>query len=216
MSKKVIDLNNQTEIINLSMELENHKKVSEHMKTPIIDAIRILNNWEQTHELTVEQIKNIYSKLHVSVNMSPDEMDEQFKYMENNINTENIVIIEKKFIKTLLCKDDFSTHISTILSHFQRNSSVEMNVLNAIQSIIENFSMICLTSNKNFSYKDVCFKFFTKCNKNNEILVLILNIHYEQKSFKWKFLDLFSCGREKISLSFLGALILTDIPIHRV
>jgi hypothetical protein len=133
-------------------------------------------------------------------------MDESLISMSNHI-----AIIEKKFLRACIDKIAFSSMIRTILNHF--NSIVEGSVLNAITEVIENFSCICLMARNNFSFKDVCFKFFTKNNETGEILVLILNIHYEQASLTYKILNLFKMSREKIHLNFLGALVKTELPI---
>lgn len=202
MSKKVIDLNNKDNIMELSTDIEN---VSKNIMEPIRNAINVLSVWEQDHDLTISQIQQIYKNLNVSANMSPDEMDKSLRE-----NSNNIVIIEKKYLKTYMCKSEFSSVINSIMEHF--SNTLSPNIITAISSIIKNFSIICLTSNRReFSYKDVCFKFFTRCKKNNEILVLVLNIHYEQKAIGWKLLEIVGCNKEKISLSFLGALIKTDV-----
>jgi hypothetical protein len=69
-----------------------------------------------------------------------------------------------------------------------------------------------LMAKNQFFYKDVCFKFFSKHPESGEILVLVLNIHYEQTSLSYKILNLFKLQREKIHLNFLGALVKTDLP----
>lgn len=205
-SKKIVDLNDKDNITQLSKDISAVQGLDESLVNPIHKAISVLKNYEETHDLSIEQIRSIYDKLNINEQMTPDQMNQSLSYT-----SPRIAIIEKKFLRACIDKISFSSMIRTILQHF--NNIVEGPILNAITEIIENFSCICLMARHNFTFKDVCFKFFTKNPDNNEILVLVLNIHYEQTSFSYKLLNFFKINKERIHLNFLGALVKTDLSI---
>lgn len=205
MSKKIIDLNDKENILGISNDI-NKFNLSKNIIKPLKNAINILSNWEQKHDLTIHQINTIYNRLNINTNMTPEEMNNKLRLL----NLENVIILEKKYFKSHLSKKKFRSTIDKILKLF--DSTLSPNVIHAISNIVQNFSLICSYMDKEFLYNEVCFKFFTKCIHTNEILVLVLNISYEQKETKINILDIFKCKNKKISLSFLGALIKTDIP----
>jgi hypothetical protein len=201
--KKIVDFNDKNNINQLSKDIENVQGIDRKLVDPIHNAISVIADYEETHDLTIDQIRTIYNNLNINEQMTPEQMDESLISTSSHI-----AIIEKKFLRACIDKVAFSSLIRTILQHF--NNIVDGSVLNAITEVIENFSCICLMARKNFSFKDVCFKFFTKNNETGEILVLILNIHYEQASLTYKMLNLFKISKEKIHLNFLGALVKTE------
>lgn len=205
MSKKIIDLNDRSNILGISQDIKRCR-VSKDVIEPLRNAINILSTWEQKHDLSINQIDTIYSRLSINPNMSPYEMDNKLRTLQVN----NVVILEKKYIQSSLSKKKFCATIDKILEIFTQ--SLSPSVVQAISNLIQNFSLLCSSTNKEILYNDVCFKFFTKCRHTNEILVLVLNISYEQKERKVNIIDIFNCRSKKISLSFLGALIKTDIP----
>jgi hypothetical protein len=205
--KKVVDLNDKSNIIQLSHDIERAQHLDTTLTRPIHDAISVLKDYDECHDLTINQIRKIYAKLNINEQMTPEQMDDSLRCI-----SEHVAILEKKFLKTSIEKEAFSILIRSILQHF--TNIVAGNILGAITEIIENFSCICLMARQNFSYKDVCFKFFTRHPDSEEVLVLVLNIHYEQFSLKRKILDLFKYRKERIHLNFLGALVKTDIPEH--
>lgn len=202
--KKIINFNDKSNITQLSREIDAVQGLDNNLVQPLHNAISVLQEYKENHELSIQQIKIIYSKLHINEQMSPEEMD-------ISLSTENqdIAIIEKKFLHTYIDKKSFSCMIREILRHF--TNIVQGDILKAITEVIENFSYICLLSKTNFTFRDVCFKFFTKNPDSDEILVLILNICYEQTSLKYKLMDIFKLSNEKIFLNFFGALVKTDI-----
>jgi hypothetical protein len=203
--KKVVDLNDQENIAQLSKELEGIQGIDGKLTQPIQQAVETLSNYEQNHDLTVDQVRKIYRNLNIDESMSPDEMDQSLKIVSNRV-----AILKKEFFKASLNKRSFSIIIEKILDHFR--TFIAGGIMDAIQAIIENFSCICLMSKGETQYKNVCFKFFGRNKETNEVVVLVLNIHYEQFSIKFKFLDMIKCSRENIHLNFLGALVQTDIP----
>lgn len=206
MSKKIIDLNDKENILCISREINKCKNLSKNIIEPLNNAINILSNWEQKHDLSSNQINSIYNRLTINASMTPDEMENRLRMIQ----VDNVVILEKKYFKSSLSRKQFCSTINKILDLF--SNSLSPNVLNAISNIIKNFSIICSSTNEYLKYNEVCFKFFTKCDHSQEILVLILNMSYEQNEQKITLLDIFTCKSGKISLSFLGALIKTDIP----
>lgn len=203
--KKVVDLNDQDNITQLSKELEGIQGIDDKLTQPIQQAVETLSNYEQNHDLTVDQVRKIYRNLNIDESMSPDEMDQSLKIVSNRV-----AILKKEFFKASLNKRSFSIIIEKILDHFR--TFIAGGIMDAIQAIIENFSCICLMSKGETQYNNVCFKFFGRNKQTNEVVVLVLNIHYEQFSIKFKFLDMIKCSRENIHLNFLGALVQTDIP----
>ena len=152
--KKVVDLNDKNNINQLSKDIETvigHKSLT----APLKKAITIMEEYDENHDLSIEQIRKIYSNLNINERMSPEQMDKSLECL-----THDVVILEKKFLKASIEKTFFSTIIRNILNHF--SAVVAGNILAAITDIIENFSCICLMAKKNFSYKDVCFKFFSR------------------------------------------------------
>lgn len=205
MPKKVVDLNDKHDIAQLSHDIAAVQGLDDTLTRPLKHAISTLKEYDETHELSIDQIRQIYSRLHIHEQMTPQEM-------EHSLNTvaQHIAILEKKFIQAAIDKDAFSALIRSILRHF--GNIVAGDVLTAITSLIENFSCLCLLSKKDFSYKDVCFKFFTKHPASEEVLVLVLNIHYERSSLSYKLLKWFKFKRNRIYLNFLGALVKTEVP----
>lgn len=203
--KKVVDLNDKNNIAQLSEDIKSIQGLNKSLVKPIQEGIYVLKNYEETHELEIEQIRQIYHNLNISEQMTPEEMEHSLQRSGGNV-----AILEKKYLKTTLDKEEFSILIENILGHF--SSIVEQNILDAITKIIENFSCLCLTSKSDFSYKDVCFKFFTRNPKSDHVLVLILNIHYQQFSLSYKILNMCKMSKQKMSLNFLGALVKTDLP----
>ena len=203
--KKVIDLNDKENILRLSEEIEGIHGIDKKLKNPLNEAINVLRDYDENHDLTIDQIRKIYSNLNITETMTPEEMDESLRCISHRI-----AILDKKFFQASIERKDFVSLIENILRHF--SNIVEGDILNAISKIIENFSCICLMSKDNFSYKDVCFKFFTKNPDSDHVLVLILNIHYQQSSLSYKIMNIFKYKKEKIHLNFLGALVKTDIP----
>lgn len=205
MKKKIVDLNDKSEIQQLSKDLEAVQGLDKKLIEPIHEAISVLTDYDETHDLSINQIRQIYANLHINEQMSPEEMDQSLADPSNHI-----AILEKKFFKASLDKESFSLLIRNILNHF--SNIVEGNILGAITGIIENFSCICLNAKQNFSYRDVCFKFFSKHPEAEEVLVLILNLHYEQASSLRKILKMCQYRHKNIHVNFLGALIKTDVP----
>lgn len=203
--KKVVDLNDQNNITQLSKELEGIQGIDDKLTQPIHKAVETLSNYEENHDLTVDQVRQIYQNLKIDENMSPEEMDRSLKTVSNRV-----AILKKEFFKASLNKKSFSIIVEKILDHFR--IFISGSVMDAIQTIIENFSCICLMSNGETQYKNVCFKFFGRNKATEEVVVLVLNIHYEQFSLKFKLLDLIKCSNDNIHLNFLGALVQTDIP----
>jgi len=206
MRKKIVDLNNKSDILRLSRDLESVRGLDHSLTQPIHDAISVLRDYDEAHDLSIDQIRQIYANLQIHEQMTPEEMEVSLANPSNHV-----AILEKKYFKASLDKQAFSVLIRTILSHF--SNVVEGNILGAITGIIENFSCICLNAKQNFSYRDVCFKFFSKHPDSEEVLVLILNIHYEQISSLKKMFKLCRFERKQIHVNFLGALIKTDIPL---
>lgn len=205
--KKIVDLNDKNNILQLSHDIERAQHLDTTLTQPIHNAISVLKDYDERHELTIEQIRKIYEKLNINERMTPEQMDHSLECI-----SQHIAILEKKFLKASIEKEAFSILIRSILHHF--TNIVAGNILDAITEIVENFSCICLMAKQNFSYKDVCFKFFSRHPESDEILVLVLNIHYEQTSITHKILDIFKFRRERIHLNFLGALVKTNIPEH--
>lgn len=205
MNKKIVDLNDKTEIQQLSKDLEAVQGLDQKLTQPIHEAISVLSDYDETHDLSIDQIRQIYTNLQINEKMSPEEMDQSLANPSNHI-----AILEKKFFKASMDKESFSILIRNILNHF--SNIVEGNILGAITGIIENFSCICLNAKQNFSYRDVCFKFFTKHPEAEEVLVLVLNLHYEQTSSFKRILKMCQVRRKSIHVNFLGALIKTDVP----
>jgi len=205
--KKVVDLNDKNNISQLSRDIQSVQGIDEALTKPIHKAISVLKNYEETHELSIDQIRGIYNNLNINEQMTPEQMDQSLSLSSTE---SHVAIIEKKFLRACIDKVAFSSLVRTILQHF--NNIVEGPILTAITEIIENFSCICLMAKNQFSYKDVCFKFFSKHPDSDEILVLVLNIHYEQASLSYKIMNLFKLKKEKIHLNFLGALVKTDLP----
>lgn len=203
--KKIIDLNDKNNITQLSREIRDIQGIDKSLSNPIHEAISVLKDYDENHDLTIDQIRKIYLNLNITENMTPEQMD-----MSLSCVSDKIAILEKKFLRASIDKKGFSALIENIMMHFV--NIVEGNVLDAIKKIIENFSCICLMSKNDFSYKDVCFKFFTRNPDSDHVLVLILNIHYQQSSLSYKLLNIFKLKKEKIHLNFLGALVKTDIP----
>jgi hypothetical protein len=204
--KKIVDLNCKEEILKLSEDLQAIQGLDQTLTKPIHQAIRVLKDYDETHDLSIDQIRAIYDNLHIREDMTPGEMNTALMDRSNHI-----AILEKKFFSASLNKAEFSLLIRNILQHF--GNVVQGNILGAITQIIENFSCICLTSeNKKFSFKDVCFKFFTKHPDSQEVLVLVLNLHYEQSSLSRKILRFCTLKKKNIEVNFLGALIKTDVP----
>jgi hypothetical protein len=206
--KKIVDLNDKDNILQLSKDIETIETVSgvqQSLMKPLKKAISVMEDYDEKHDLTIDQIRKIYSNLNINERMTPEQMDYSLECI-----TERIVVLEKKFLKASIEKEHFSALVRSILQHF--TNIVAGNILGAITEIIENFSCICLMAQKNFSYKDVCFKFFTRHPDSEEVLVLVLNIHYEQSSLAYKILNMFKRYKERIHLNFLGALVKTDIP----
>jgi hypothetical protein len=203
--KKVVDLNDKSNILQLSQDINSVYGLDHTLTNPIHNAISVLKDYDEKHDLTIDQIRKIYAKLNINERMTPEQMD----YSLECIST-HIAILEKKFLKASIEKEAFSMLIRNILHHF--TNIVAGDILSAITQIIENFSCICLMAKQDFSYKDVCFKFFTRHPESEEILVLVLNIHYEQSSLKQRLFHVFKRTRERIHLNFLGALVKTDIP----
>lgn len=200
--KKIIDLNDKNNINDLSKELDGIQDLDKKLIEPIHKAIDVLKDYEETHDLTTEQIHNIYEKLCINENMSPEEMDKSLQ------TSKHIAIVEKKYFQANINRSEFSLLIKNIVLHF--SNIVSGNVLSAIVQIIENFSCICMFAQNKLSFKDVCFKFFSKDPKG-DILVLILNIHYQQKTTKHQILDIIKYNTNKISIDFLGALVKTEL-----
>lgn len=205
--KKVVDLNDKSNILQLSKDIESVQGLDQTLTKPIHSAISVLRNYDEKHDLTIDQIRKIYAKLNINERMTPEQMDSSLQSV-----SQHVAILERKFLKASIEKEAFSILIRSILQHF--SSIVAGNILAAITQIIENFSCICLMAKQDFSYKDVCFKFFTRHPDSEEVLVLVLNIHYEQASLSYKILNTFHMQRERIHLNFLGALVKTDIPEH--
>lgn len=203
--KKVVDLNDKSNILQLSRDIDSINGLDHMLTNPIHCAISVLKDYDEKHDLTIDQIRKIYAKLNINERMTPEQMD----YSLECIST-HVAILEKKFLKASIEKEAFSMLIRNILRHF--TNIVAGNILTAITQIIENFSCICLMAKQDFSYKDVCFKFFTRHPDSEEVLVLVLNIHYEQTSFKQRIFHVFKRSRDRIHLNFLGALVKTDIP----
>lgn len=204
--KKIVDLNDKSNILELSKDIAAIQGLDHHLTDPIRQAISVLKDYDETHELTIDQIRTIYSNLHINEQMTPEEMEHSLSEPSNHI-----AILEKKFIQAALDRESFSILIRSILNHF--SNIVAGNILGAITEIVENFSCICMSTQKsNLSYRDVCFKFFTKHPDAEEILVLVLNLHYEQLTFKRKILRFFRFNQKRIHVNFLGALIRTDVP----
>lgn len=204
--KKVVDLNDTTHLDQLHRYIEKVYSIDNTLK----NAIEVLKDYDERQDLSIDQIRHIYKTLKIDERMSPEEMESNLQ------NTDpRIVILEKQFLNASMDKSEFSCLISSILEHFQ--NVVAGNILDAITKIIQNFSYICLAAKNNFLFKDICFKFFTRNPNNDEILVLILNIHYRQASLDYKILNLFSCKKEYIHFNFLGALVKTEfIPDERL
>lgn len=203
--KKIVDLNCKSEILQLSQDLKAVQGLDQTLTKPIHEAISVLSDYDETHDLSIDQIRQIYSNLQINEKMTPEEMESSLSNPSNHI-----AILEKKFFKASLDKESFSLLIRNILNHF--SNIVEGNILGAITGIIENFSCICLNAKQNFSYRDVCFKFFTKHPEAEEVLVLVLNLHYEQTSSFKKMFKMCRYQRKHIHVNFLGALIKTDVP----
>ena len=203
--KKVVDLNDKNNILQLSHDINSIYGLDQNLTNPIHNAISVLKDYDEKHDLTIDQIRKIYTKLNINEKMTPEQMDQSLECISTHI-----AILEKKFLKASIEKEAFSMLIRNILQHF--TNIVAGNILTAITQIIENFSCICLTAKQEFSYKDVCFKFFSRHPQSEEVLVLVLNIHYEQTSFKQKIFHVFKRVKDRIHLNFLGALVKTDIP----
>jgi hypothetical protein len=204
--KKVVDLNDKSNILQLSKDIASAEGLDHKLTDPIRDAISVLKEYDENHDLSIDQIRTIYDNLQINEKMTPEEMELSLSNPSNHI-----AILEKKFIQASIDRETFSVLIRSILNHF--SNIVAGNILGAITQIIENFSCICLSAQKShFSYKDVCFKFFTKHPDAEEVLVLVLNLHYEQASLSRKLLNFVRYKRKRIHVNFLGALIKTDVP----
>lgn len=203
--KKIIDLNDKNNITQLSRDIDLVQGIDQKLVRPIHGAIDVLKDYDETHNLSIEQIRKIYDNLNINEQMSPEEMEESLKCVSNEV-----AILDKKFVQASLDKKAFSSLVRGIMKHFI--NIIDGNILSAITEIIENFSCICMLAKNNFSFKDICFKFFTKHPESEEILVLILNITYQQATFSYNLFSLFKFEKEQIRLNFLGALIKTDIP----
>lgn len=206
MAKKVVDFNNSNDIAQLYDDIKTVQGM-EHFVVPIHKAINILQDYKEENTLSTEQIRKIYDNLKINEHMTPEEMN---RSMDASINQNTrIAVIEKKFLQATINRTEFSAMIESIMNHF--NTVISGPILTAIKQIIDNFSCICLMARNQFSFQDVCFKFFTR-DKNNEILVLVLNIQYDQTSFVYKFLNLCKFKKLKIHLNFFGTIVKTDFP----
>jgi hypothetical protein len=204
--KKVVDLNDKSNILQLSEDIASTQGLDHNLTDPIHDAISVLKDYDENHDLSIDQIRAIYDNLQIHEKMTPEEMEQSLANPSHHI-----AILEKKFIQASIDRETFSVLIRSILNHF--SNIVAGNILGAITQIIENFSCICLTAQKShFSYKDVCFKFFTKHPDAEEVLVLVLNLHYEHLSMSRKVLNFVRYKRKQIHVNFLGALIKTNVP----
>jgi hypothetical protein len=204
--KKIVNLNDKSNILELSQDLAAVQNLDQKLAAPLQDAISVLKDYDEQHDFSIDQIRAIYGNIGIHEQMTPEQMETALLNPSNHI-----AILEKKFIQASIDREAFSILIRSILRHF--SNIVAGNILGAITNIIENFSCICMSAEKsNFSYRDVCFKFFTKHPEADEVLVLVLNLHYEQASFKRRIMRLFRFNRNHIHVNFLGALIRTDIP----
>jgi hypothetical protein len=143
----------------------------------------------------------------VGVGGSPEEMEQAL------VSSRSVAVIEKKYLKTSMRRTAFSVMIQSILQHFA--GVVSGPILSALTQVIENYACICMMKQDSASYKNVCFKFFARSQHSNEVLVLLLNIHYEEASWKYKMLNFFRFRRELMHLNFLGALVRTDLQPPR-
>lgn len=206
--KKIVNLNDKTNILELSQDLAAVQHLDQKLTAPLQDAISVLQDYDEQHDFTIDQIRAIYENIGIHEQMTPEQMESALLNP-----THHIAILEKKFVQASIDREAFSMLIRSILRHF--SNIVAGNILGAITNIIENFSCICMSAEKShFSYRDVCFKFFTKHPDADEVLVLVLNLHYEQTSFRRKLFSLFRCARKQIFVNFLGALIRTDVPLQ--
>jgi len=200
----VVELNDCSSLHDLFRTVTESDSAKAEYKQPIAEAIDVLARYEQERNLSPAQIVRVYAAMQLKETDSPREM------YDHLYTHENIAVLEKKFLDTYLSRSKFQTTVLQLVAQF--NNLVPVTVINAIVTIVKNLSYLCVTIEEfNILYKDLCFKFFTVDSNTDDVLVLVLNIHYGDLQSMFGCSNFFSRIRRRMHLSFFGALVKTDV-----
>jgi hypothetical protein len=204
MSVRTINLHDHDAVAHLTDHFVDFK-IDEEMGRSIHDAVKTLQGYKETVELTPTQVIIILNDLNISDTSTPNEMNNKLT------NSKHAYIIRKKFFNAHISKKKFESALFEIIMELAQ--SVSGNVLHAIVSLVKNFSLICLESNDMSTlYKELCFKFFCRDKERKELLILIINLDYGLKNRELGLFSRFiSFVRFGLHLSFFGAVVRTSL-----
>lgn len=203
MSIHTIDLHDPNSVAQLSEHLDEFK-MTDKMGKSISSALEVLKGYKETFSLSPRNVAKIFETMNINDTFTPEQMNGSL------VNNDQVYVLRKKYFNSYISKSKFEATLYEII--FEMAQSVSGEILTAIVSLIKNFSIVCELNNMNILYKELCFKFFVKDNKRNEILVLIMNLDYGMKEKTTSLLKrALTFVRSGLHLSFFGAVIRTSI-----
>ncbi len=202
--KKTITINNIDEVIGLQHDVE---AMNCNFKDPIIEAVNTLSQFRETIEFKPQEAARLLEVLGIDEMQTPEEMN------RNIHNSDKAFVMRKKFFISTISKVKIESLLISVVS--EMSGLVNGAVLMAIVSLIKNMVLICLNENVQTEYKELCFRFFTR-DEVDDIIILVINIDYNENSKHFsafgKFID-FIFSRAKIS--FFGAIVKTSWNLIR-
>lgn len=202
-STTVVDLNDQQNILETLAQPFSTAPVRPEIRDSILSAVKILEKYDKELDLTPQQINKIYRTLHINEATDPQQMNTLLR------TNDHVAVLKRRYIDSYLTKTNFQAILKDLLSTL--GHVVTNNVVQALVDLVKNISYICFTVEEfNTAYRDLCFKFFTSDPNSDDVLVLVLNIHYGDIA-KHRGCSFFRCVDKRMRLNFFGALVKTDI-----
>lgn len=207
-----INLHDKDSVDQIAEKLNKLKRKNSALETleeSIIKAAETIKNYKETLDLSPKQINQVLQNLHINDASSPEEMNANIQ------SNRKAYVIRRKFLDAHVTRKKFETVLMEIV--FELSRSVSGDVLSAIVNLIKNFGIICLEVEEiHTTYKDVCFKFFTKDRETNELLILIININYEDSDKSISFIKkVFHMMLNSVRITFFGAVVKTQLTESR-
>lgn len=199
MEKQIIDINSLESI----RELQNKvTQMNTEWTSDIVNAVRTLETYKETLDFSPADANRILDISGINENQDPEEM---FMNIHHSPTT---FVLRKKFFNTAISQRRVESTLVKIIAEL--SNVVTGDIISAVTSLIKNMMLICMTSNQETVYKELCFKFFAKDKSTNEVILLVINVKYTGVQSEHGFLKkVINYAKKRVQLSFFGAVVKT-------
>ena len=194
MSTKIIDIADVKSMETLYGEVEGFAR---RHNISLENSIHILHDFKETANLRPSETAEVLQVLGLNENQDPTEMNQAIH------NSQYACILRRKYFNATITLKKLESTLTEVIFEM---SNLSGHVLVALIDIIKNIVKICSLDTEDLNYKELSFRFFTKDQRHDCILLLIVNVQFDRSSSRFSlFSNLFNVAFRRLKIVFFAS-----------